>query len=148
MVRGSCLCGQVSFVIAGPIHELSNCHCSQCRKAYGTAFGTIAVCSFDTFEYLTGAELISSYVQSPNVTRHFCQNCGSSLPIKEEGDPLVGIPAGLLDDDPGIKPSEHIYVASKAPWWDITDNKQQHEQSSPGSLLKRAGAPAMGAPSG
>jgi hypothetical protein len=59
--------------------------------------------------------------------------CGSPLPVKEDWDPLVGIPAGLLDDDPIIKPTEHIFVGSKAPWWQITDNVPQFEEWSDGS---------------
>lgn len=138
MIRGGCLCGRVTFLISGAIREISNCHCSQCRKSYGTAFGSIAVCAFEDFEYLTGMELISSYAQTPNVTRRFCSNCGSNLPISEHGDPFVGIPAGLLDDDPGVKSSEHIFVGSKAPWWDITDDAPQYTEASPSSSDKRA----------
>jgi hypothetical protein len=33
---------------------------------------------------------------------------------------------GTLVDDPGITPSMHIFVASKAPWYEITDNLPQH----------------------
>lgn len=113
MIRGSCLCGKVTFLVSGAVRESSNCHCSQCRKAYGTAFGSIAVCRQEGFEYVTGTELISSYMQTPDVTRRFCSNCGSNLPIREDGDPFVRIPAGLLDDDPGFKSSEHIYVGGR-----------------------------------
>jgi hypothetical protein len=28
---------------------------------------------------------------------------------------------GTLNNNPGVKPSRHIYVGSKAPWFDITD---------------------------
>ena len=131
MVRGSCLCGEVRFVVNGPISALSNCHCSECRKAYGSAFGTIAVCRAEDFEYLSGESLISAYRQTENVIRRFCNNCGSQLPIKEDADPLVGVPAGLLDDDPEIRPTEHIFVGSKAPWWTISDAVPQFEEGSP-----------------
>lgn len=137
MVRGSCLCGQVKFAVNGPIKALSSCHCSECRKAYGSAFGTIAVCEYKYFKYLTGEHLISSFIQSKDVTRTFCKNCGSRLPILDEFDPLVGIPAGLLDDDPIVKPSEHIFVGSKAPWWEITDNIPQFDEWSPESKAAR-----------
>jgi hypothetical protein len=36
-----------------------------------------------------------------------------------------GLPLGALDDDPGIKPKIHVFVAYKAPWFDITDDLQQ-----------------------
>lgn len=143
MISGSCLCGQVHFCISGEIREISNCHCSQCRKAYGSAFGSIAVCASEDFRYLSGSELISAYVQTSNVTRRFCSNCGSNLPIKEDGDPYVGIPAGLLDDDPGPVLSEHIYVGSKAPWLDFSMTGPQYDGASPSSAEKRETATAV-----
>ena len=137
MIRGSCLCDEVRFVVKGSIRALSNCHCSECRKAYGAAFGTIAICRLEDFEYLSGESLISAYKQTENVTRRFCGNCGSQLPIKEDSDPLVGIPAGLLDDDPKVRPTEHIFVGSKAPWWSIGDDVPQFEEGSPQSASHR-----------
>jgi hypothetical protein len=33
---------------------------------------------------------------------------------------------GTLDDDPDIKPCVHIFVASEAPWFEITDSLPQY----------------------
>ncbi|MHC5155431.1 MAG: GFA family protein [Planctomycetota bacterium] len=128
MIKGSCLCRQVTFAVNGPISELSSCHCTECRKAYGSAFGTVAICKRGNFKYLSGQNRISSYKQTERVTRYFCNNCGSPLPIIEDWDPLVGIPAGLLDDDPKAKIKEQIFVKHKAPWWEITDNIPQYDE--------------------
>jgi hypothetical protein len=136
MIKGTCLCRKVEFVIEGPVIGMSNCHCTECRKAYGSAFGTVAVCKKHDFKYIKGQNLIVSYKQTKRVTRYFCSSCGSPLPTVEDWDPLVGIPAGLLDDNPGITPSEHIFVAYKAPWWEITDNKPQYQEWSPESNPK------------
>jgi hypothetical protein len=35
------------------------------------------------------------------------------------------LPLGTLDDDPGIRPQMHIYVASKASWFTISDDLPQ-----------------------
>src|SRR5262245_11560946 len=131
MIHGSCLCGAVRFRVDGPIQSLSHCHCSQCRKAYGSAFGTIAIVAAKHFTYLSGADLVTSYRQSERVIRYFCKNCGSRLPIAESWDPLVGIPAGLLDGEMGQVPNEHIFVGSKATWWTITDTAPQHHEWKP-----------------
>ncbi|MFC1525598.1 GFA family protein [Candidatus Latescibacterota bacterium] len=132
MVTGSCLCGGVRFEVGGPISWMGNCHCPDCRKAYGSAFGTVAVCQKADFRYLAGEDLIGSYRQSERITRYFCRNCGSPIPIRQDWDPLVGIPAGLLDDDPEVKPALHIFVSMKAPWWDITDDRPQFAEYPPG----------------
>lgn len=127
-MRGSCQCGGVQFEVNGPVREMENCHCSKCRKAYGSAFGTIAVVSTVDFSYTTGRELIASYKVSERITRYHCRNCGSPLPLYEEWEELVGIPAGLLDDNPKCKPSLHIFVDSKACWWEITDGLPQYDE--------------------
>lgn len=132
MLRGSCLCGGVRFRVSGSVLEMGNCHCSQCRKAYGTAFGTVAVVARADFSYLPGQDLIVPFKATERVTRYHCRRCGSPLPICEDWDSLVGIPAGLLDDDPRCKPSSHIFVGSKAPWHDISDALLQHEAWPPG----------------
>jgi hypothetical protein len=135
MLTGACLCGAVRFQVAGPVLQLHNCHCSECRKAYGAAFGTVAVVEAKHFAYLSGADLIGAYKQSERVTRYWCKQCGSRLPIAEPWDPLVGIPAGLLEGDPGRRPDFHIFVGSKAPWWTITDKAPQYEAWKPGEDL-------------
>jgi hypothetical protein len=131
MIRGSCLCRGVTFEVKGPVRLLGNCHCSRCRKAYGSAFGTIAVVNTSDFAFTKGVDLMRSYAGG-RVDRPFCANCGSRLPICVAGDPLVGIPAGLLDDDPGVRPSEDVFVDSKAPWWELGTGTERHAAWPPG----------------
>jgi hypothetical protein len=49
----------------------------------------------------------------------------------------VSIPAGLLDDDPGVRPLVHVFTSSKATWWDIADDLPKHEKWVPGFEPKR-----------
>ena len=125
-MRGSCLCGAVAFTVVGPLKALQACHCSRCRKFYGGAFGPIGIVEAANFSYSNGEENIASYSSSQRVNRYFCRVCGSPLPIRESWDPLVGIPLGLLDDDPGRKIESHIFVGSKASWYPIEGGAPQH----------------------
>jgi hypothetical protein len=100
----------------------------------------VAVVENRAFSYLTGEDQIRSYPQSERVTRYFCGRCGSPLPMVEEWDPLVGIPAGLLDDDPGLRISSHIFVGSKAPWSEIADSLPQYEEYPPGEDMNERAA--------
>jgi hypothetical protein len=142
ILTGSCLCGSVTFQVAGSVRELVSCHCSECRKAYGSAFGVIAVCESKAFTYTNGEEHISAFVQSANVTRRFCKRCGSQLPIREDEHPLVGIPAGLINEDLAMSISEHIFVGSKADWWSFDETSPRYEAASPSSLEKRNESPS------
>src|ERR1700729_2260108 len=38
MIKGSCLCGAVSFEIRGQLHSARYCHCTNCRKFSGTGY--------------------------------------------------------------------------------------------------------------
>jgi hypothetical protein len=46
----------------------------------------------------------------------------------------LGLALGTLDDDPRVKPQFHVHVASKAPWYEITDGLPQFDTDPPGSL--------------
>jgi hypothetical protein len=43
------------------------------------------------------------------------------------------VPAGTLDTDPGPLPIHHIYVDSKAPWFEITDALPRYGEGPPPS---------------
>ncbi len=126
MIRGSCLCGSVRWEIDGPARHMSHCHCSMCRKAHGAPFATYLSANLDDYRLVAGAEVIRQHESSPGFTRAFCATCGSVVPMIVDGRRAV-IPAGCLDDDPGIRPAAHIFVASKAPWHPIADNLPRHD---------------------
>ncbi len=131
MVRGTCLCGGIQFEASeDPLIVL--CHCSICRKSNGAPFDAGAAVPSDKLQLAKGAELIQLYESSPGNHRAFCRVCGSRAPAKSRDGKLYFVPAGLLDDDPGVKPALHIFVGSKAPWWEITDNLPQFEEWVPG----------------
>jgi hypothetical protein len=99
-----------------------------CRKSHGAAFATYASGPRARFHWLAGQEQIAHYRSSPVYTRSFCSRCGSVVPSDgPEGDEM-DLPAGCFDDDPGARPSKHIYVASKAPWCDITGDLPRHKE--------------------
>jgi hypothetical protein len=132
MIRGSCLCKRVRFEIRGKLGRASHCHCSMCRKAHGAAFGSYAAVRAENLKLLSGEELILRYRSSPGVERTFCSRCGSTLQFISEKSPgIIDVALGTLDDDPGIRVPHHIFVASKAPWYDITDGLPQYPESAP-----------------
>src|SRR4026209_1167839 len=100
-----------------------------CRKATGAAFGTYATVKTEALKIVSGAELIMRYRSSPGVERTFCARCGSPLPYVSEKKPgTVEIALGTLDDDPDIHVPHHIFVASMAPWVEITDGLPQYPE--------------------
>jgi hypothetical protein len=128
-LAGSCLCGQIHYQISGPLTGVLNCHCSMCRKAHGAAFRTRAAVKKADFKWLAGKDRTTRYESSPGEHRIFCSVCGSNLVTEFDANPeWLGFPLGTLDDDPGVKPQRHIFVGSKAPWHDITDDLPQWQE--------------------
>jgi len=126
MVRGSCLCGGIQYEITGKLTEALNCHCSMCRKAQGAAFRSRARVKSADFRWICGEYLLTFFESSPGNHRGFCRVCGSPILSKFDFDTSIfSLPLGALDDDPGIRPQMHVYVASKAPWFVISDDLPQ-----------------------
>lgn len=147
VVRGSCLCGGVAWQAQHPFRLMSHCHCSMCRKSHGTAFGTYVAAGADGYRVLQGEELIAQYRSSPQGVRCFCTRCGSIVPNPVDGA-LAWMPAGCLEADPGVRPQAHIFVASKAPWYEIADDLPRFDAYPPGmgaAALERL-APAASEP--
>ena len=131
IVRGSCLCGGVKYEITGPLMRSGHCHCSNCRKAHGAAFRSRARVRIKDFKWVQGEELVKYFESSPGFRRGFCSVCGSPIVNRPDRTPELGIALGGLDDDPGVRPERHFFVASKAPWFEITDDLPQHAELPP-----------------
>jgi hypothetical protein len=132
MLEGSCLCGAVRYEIDGVLGPIVCCHCSMCRKAQGTAFATNAPVPASRFRIVAGADAVRSYRSSPHKERLFCGTCGSPLFSRRDGSDVVRVRIGTLDGPVAARPSAHIHVASKAPWWEITDDLPRHPGFEPG----------------
>lgn len=127
--KGSCLCKRVQYEIDGELDDVLNCHCSMCRKLHAGAFRTRASIKTKSWFTISGEQFIKFYQSSPGEHKGFCSECGSSLYTKFDAEPdVLGFPLGTLDTDPKVKPGRHIFVGSKAPWHEITDDLPQiHE---------------------
>lgn len=133
--RGSCNCGGVRFVVEGKALGAWNCHCLRCRKARSAAHASNLFVTADKLRFVSGADRIGSYKvpEALRFTQSFCRVCGSKTPHLDPSRDRAGIPMGSFDDPPPCKPMAHIFVGSKAPWFEISDTLPQHEEYPPGS---------------
>ncbi|OED40773.1 hypothetical protein AB833_11815 [Chromatiales bacterium (ex Bugula neritina AB1)] len=132
-VGGSCQCGAVAYQYQNNAKLMMYCHCSRCRKVKGAAHAANVFVLPEDFQWLQGEDNIVVY-DHPGAERFgnsFCRTCGSSVPRKAVSSPMVNIPAGSIDDAPGIDSKGHIYTNSKSNWFDITDGRDQFEEMPP-----------------
>lgn len=120
-LSGRCLCGSVQYKIIGEAKRFYHCHCQRCRRATGTGHASNLMLLPTTPEKITwvqGEELITRYKvpEAERFTNCFCSRCGGRVPRYDAALDVVIIPAGSLDNDPGIQPQGRIFWDSRAAW--------------------------------
>lgn len=123
-MKGTCLCGSVSYEIIPPFKIFQYCHCSRCRKFTGSAHAANLFVTPEQFHWLKGEEFIGRFEldEAKYFATCFCKQCGSSLPWEVQGGRNIVVPAGTLDDDPQIKPQQNIFWTSKACWFENVES--------------------------
>ena len=135
MLHGTCLCGDIQYTIDHELTSMSHCHCSMCRKAHGSLFATYAGAPRAAVVWTSGESQIARHQSSSGFERAFCPTCGSVIYGAPVGDETLYFPVGNLDDSHGVHPQCHIFVASKALWYDITDDLPQHDAYAASNLI-------------
>jgi hypothetical protein len=126
MLAGKCLCGAVGYAVADEFVYAANCHCSNCRRTTGSAFKPFAGIARDKLGIVKGEDNLMIFGEENGHDAH-CRRCGSLLYSLVRDGAFVHVAMGALVDDPTIRPTAHIFVGSKAPWFTITDDLPQYE---------------------
>ena len=132
-VGGSCLCGAVAYEVTAPFRLARHCHCSRCRHGRAAAHASNAFAGLGDVVFLKGEDNLKSFKlpQARYFTQTFCRTCGSLMPRLDPERGIAVVPMGGLDDDPGVRPQDHIHVASGAGWYEITDDLPRHPEGPP-----------------
>lgn len=132
MYTGACLCGAVQFEIHGSIRNIIYCHCSQCRKAQGSAFATNGIVHKDHFKFSQGESELTAYTASEHQTKYFCKHCGSPIMSQSTNRPDdVRVRLGTIESDIRERPEAHIFITSRANWENVCENLPEYEQHEP-----------------
>ncbi|MEN3312182.1 MAG: hypothetical protein V7645_1511 [Actinomycetota bacterium] len=127
VLGGRCRCGEVRYEVADEFLYAANCHCSECRAATGSAFKAFAGIEREKLTITEGLDDLAVFGDEDlNDTR--CAACGCFLFSVVRDGAFVHVAMGSLVDAPTIRPTEHIFVGSKAPWFEITDDLPQFDE--------------------
>jgi len=124
-MKGSCLCGRVSFQVTGALSAPDACHCIQCRKQSGHYFVSTNVSR--SALTVSGQDNVAWYQSSEKIRRGFCSICGSTLFWDPPDRDWVAIAMGAFDPPTGTHLEKHIFVAEKGDYYDIADGLPQFE---------------------
>lgn len=126
-LSGRCLCGAVRYTVLDAFLYAAHCHCSQCRRATGSAFKPFAGIERGKLTLAHGQADVMRFGDDQGHDVH-CRRCGSLLYSVVREGAYVHVTMGTLDDEPSIRPDKHIFVGSKAAWFTITDDLPQFSE--------------------
>ena len=127
ILAGECLCRAVRYAVADEFAYALNCHCSNCRRTTGSAFKPFAGIAREKFNVTRGNDDLMTYGDETAHDAH-CRRCGSLLYSVVREGAFVHVAMGTLIDAPSIRPTAHIFVGSKALWFEITDGLSQYRE--------------------
>ncbi len=120
---GGCLCGAVRYEIHGPLRDVVNCHCGQCRRSHGHVAAYSSVTAQDLVLREAGA--LTWFQSSERARRGFCGTCGSRLFWEPLGQGRMAVAAGSFDQPSGLETIGHIFTAEAGDYYEITDGLEQ-----------------------
>ncbi|WP_147126388.1 GFA family protein [Shimia ponticola] len=123
MLRGSCLCGAITYEAKGEAGAPAACHCTQCRKTSGHIWASSYVAPENLI--ITGDVLW--FQSSEKAKRGFCPTCGSALFWQHKDDPFICFSMGSIDGASGLTLRGHIHTATKGDYYDIAAKEPQRE---------------------
>jgi hypothetical protein len=128
-LRGSCLCGQVSFQVSGPFRTFYTCHCRRCRKATGSSNAANIFAAPDSVVWISGEHLVTHFALSEAsfFNAAFCRVCGAHVPRRARSGDFVIIPAGCLDDDPPMAPDHAIFWSDRTAWYEESCRTKRYD---------------------
>jgi hypothetical protein len=128
ILRGRCSCGEVSFTVPNALDYAFYCHCSRCRVRTGSAFAAIGGVSIDKLQVTAGNEYLLIEGECSDGYGARCSRCHAFLFAAVRDRQYAHVSLGVLAGTPSRLPDHHIYVGSKAPWYQITDALPQYDE--------------------
>lgn len=134
---GGCQCGSVRYAFApSAILTLYCCHCRDCQRQSGSAFGMSLILPRPAFMLERGSLRIWHHATARGTPKraHFCPECGNR--IFNDGGPEEGrisVKAGTLDDPGPLRPVAHLWTRRRHPWLYLTDGATCHAEEPPGA---------------
>jgi hypothetical protein len=130
-LEGGCLCGAVRYRISAEPRHADYCHCRMCQRATGAPVVPWLTVTREAFAWSKGEPAV--YRSSQNAERLFCASCGTQLAFRAIAEPdHLDVTLASLDDPEAVRPSHHIWTASRIGWFDTVDDLPRYPESGPG----------------
>ena len=114
-----CACGSLALSCRGEPLRVSLCHCTDCQRRTGSAFGIAAFFDRTAVTLQSGMtrRFTRDSISGKPVHFHFCPDCGSSVYWEPERQPaLVGVAVGSFADPAFPAPAQSVFTDCKHCW--------------------------------
>ena len=134
---GRCLCGRVRYRLTQEPLVTYACHCTDCQKRTGAAFGLSMWVRRAAIELTQGEPVLNVSSTEDGRERH-TRVCGACL-IRLWSEPqkrpeIAVVRPGTLDDTSWVRPQLHIWTRSAQPWFEFPPAVPRHE-TQPANLM-------------
>lgn len=128
MLKGKCLCGEITYTLNGELLFLYNCHCVQCRAFSGSSFATNASILKDDFEVFDPGNNLT-FFEANMGKRAFCGKCGSPIYSFITGkEQFPSLHCGSISDYPEKKLDANLFTSEKCAWVQIDESVSNYER--------------------
>lgn len=117
-LTGRCQCGAVTYEIIGAPLKVTGCHCLECQKQSGSAFGLALWVRPGDLRVRGKVKSHTRIADSGRpITGVFCPGCGVRLyNIPSYDEDVFLLKPGTLDDTSWIRPERMVWLRRKQPW--------------------------------
>ncbi len=127
---GGCRCGAIRYQATTEPLDVTNCHCSMCRRSASAPFLTWIKLPVDGFSLNQGE--LREYRSSDQGVRSFCPDCGCQILFHDLSDTqFVYVTAATLDDPESVTPDSHSYRVDGLRWIHIDDGLPAYDAEEP-----------------
>ena len=121
---GGCQCGAVRYEVTGQPLAMMACHCTECQRQSGSAFGmSMSVNTDDVRVDGTLKSFTRKADSGGEVTGFFCPECGTRIYHQSPMAPgRINIKPGTLDDTSWVAPKGHLWLAFGQKWLTLPDD--------------------------
>ncbi len=133
---GGCLCGAIRYRISDDPLTLYACHCTDCQRQSGSAFGLSMIVERTAFEVVRGEPLALDLTTADGRHRRprICGACGNRLFNESKVSEVVVVRGGTLDHASTLRPIGHIWTRSAQPWVRIPEGALSYPGQPPDML--------------
>ena len=132
--EGGCTCGAVRYRLSGEPILIGICHCTECQRQSGSAFGMSMRVRRTDITLIQGEfkhwERVAD--NGARIKLCFCGQCGTRIWHEPAGEDFLNLKPGTLDNTTQLAPRYQVYAKRKHGWLHFDSLSASFEEGPPG----------------